>query len=280
MTNVPSHANLEAFLRRVRRSPQSLLLLDYDGTLAPFQTDRDQAVPYPGVTEVLSDIVDTGRTRVVMVTGRRAHELLRLLDVSPSPEIWGTHGREHLRTDGTYEQQPINEQTLEALYQADQWVDNVKVHHLLEHKPASMALHWRGLSDLEAREIRNKVLLGWLPIADQACLTIEHFDGGIELRPADCSKAHAVRTILAEMPADTLVAYLGDDEADERVFDELGDRALRVLVRTHWRDTSADVWLRPPAQLLDFLNSWLDAARSEDERPVQLRPSPALGRSA
>jgi trehalose-phosphatase len=280
VTIVPLHANVEAFLRHVRCSRQSVLLLDYDGTLAPFSLNRYQALPYPGVTEVLGDIIDTGRTRIVMVTGRRAHELLRLLEVSPRPEIWGTHGREHLRSDGSYERQPIDEQTLEALYQADQWVDNIDLHHLVEHKPGSMAVHWRGLSDVEVREIRNKVLLGWLPIADQACLTIEHFDGGIELRPADCSKADAVRAILAELPADVPVAYLGDDEADEQVFDELRDRGLRVLVRPHWRDTSADVWLRPPVQLLDFLNSWLDATRAEHEPAIQLRPSSALGRSA
>jgi trehalose 6-phosphate phosphatase len=277
---VPTNISVPSFLRRVAKSRQSVLLLDYDGTLAPFSPDRYRALPYPGVMEVLTDIMETGRTRVAFVTGRRAHELLPLLELSPPPEIWGTHGRERLNSDGSYERQPIDEMTLDALSQADQWVDSIELHHLVEHKPASMAVHWRGLSDVEVHEIRNKVLLGWLPIADRACLTIEHFDGGVELRPADCSKADAVRAILAEVPVDAPVAYLGDDEADENVFDALQDRGLRVLVRPNWRETSADVWLRPPIQLLQFLSDWLSVISSANTGQARQAVSPIIGKSA
>lgn len=75
--------NLVAFFREVARARRSALLLDYDGTLAPFELDRNQAVPYPGVTELLQDIMDTGRTRVVIISGRRAQELGPLLRLSP-----------------------------------------------------------------------------------------------------------------------------------------------------------------------------------------------------
>jgi trehalose-phosphatase len=269
MSIASSNMNPHAFLRRVARSRSSVLLLDYDGTIAPFRPDRFRAFPYPGVTELLSEIMETGRTRVAFITGRRAHDVPPLLDLTPVPEIWGTHGRERLSSDGSYQRQAVDDDTLEALYQADLWVDSIQLHHLAEHKPGSLAIHWRGLSDKEAYEIRQKVLLGWLPIADRACLTIEHFDGGVELRPADCSKADAMRAILTEVPLDSPVAYLGDDEPDENVFAALRDRGLRVLVRPHWRDTTADVWLRPPIQLLEFLRGWLDATRTESVDQTQ-----------
>jgi hypothetical protein len=32
-----------------------------------------------------------------------------------------------------------------------------------------------------------------------------------------------------------------------------------VQVRQQWRETSADLWLRPPDQLRDFLHDWLQA---------------------
>jgi len=277
MTIASSNMSLHSFLRRVERSRSSVLLLDYDGTIAPFRPDRFRAFPYPGVTELLCEIMETGRTRVAFVTGRRAHDLPPLLDLTPVPEIWGTHGRERLNSDGSYQRQAVDKETLEALYQADLWVDSIQLHHLAEHKSGSLAVHWRGLSDKEAYEIRHKVLLGWLPIADRACLTIEHFDGGVELRPADCSKADALRAILAEVPLEAPVAYLGDDEPDERVFDALRDRGLRVLVRPHWRATAADVWLRPPAQLLEFLSDWLDATRTTSLEQ-SCGPSPVTAR--
>ena len=151
--------------------------------------------------------------------------------------------------------------TLDALSAADEWVDSLKLHHLAEHKPGSLAVHWRGLTEEEAREVRCKVLLGWLSIADRACLTLEQFDGGVEMRMADRNKGDAVRTILTEMDVDAPVAYLGDDQSDEDAFRILQNRGLCVLVRPQWRETAANLWLRPPVQLLRFLRDWLAACQ-------------------
>lgn len=256
-----SELDVQNFFRNIAQARQSALLLDYDGTLAPFQQDRYQAFPYPGVTALLREIMDTGRTRLVLITGRRAHELVALLDLSPHPEIWGTHGLERFYSDGSYLAPQMDACAFDALSAADSWVDNLQLHHLAEHKPGSLAVHWRGLTQDEALEIRSKVLLGWLPIADHACLTLEQFDGGIEIRMSDRNKGDAVRTILAEMEVDAPVAYLGDDTPDEDAFRALQGRGLGVLVRPQWRDTAANLWLRPPTQLLAFLRQWRDACR-------------------
>lgn len=45
---------IETLLLRVAKAPLSALLLDYDGTLVRFSMDRDQAVPYDGVTNALT----------------------------------------------------------------------------------------------------------------------------------------------------------------------------------------------------------------------------------
>ncbi len=105
-------------------------------------------------------------------------------------------------SDGSHEMQPMDSYTLDALAAADEWLDSLKLHHLAEHKLGSLAVHWRGLPEDEVREIRSRVLLGWLSIADRACLTLEQFDGGIEMRMADRSKGDAVRAILSEMDID------------------------------------------------------------------------------
>jgi len=102
-------------------------------------------------------------------------------------------------------------------------------------------------------------LLGWLPIADRAHLILQEFDGGVEIQVQGCNKGEAVRTILAEMEAETPVAYLGDDQTDEEAFRALAGRGLGVLVSPVRRETAADIWLRPPAALIEFLLGWLDA---------------------
>ena len=40
---------MEQFFDELSRARESALLLDYDGTLSPFQLDREEAFPYPGV---------------------------------------------------------------------------------------------------------------------------------------------------------------------------------------------------------------------------------------
>jgi trehalose 6-phosphate phosphatase len=88
--------SLAAFFAGLEQAPGALLMLDYDGTLAPFRVDPAQARPYPGVTESLDVIIQEGSTRVVVVTGRRAAEIAPLLGTRVTTEVWGSHGWERL----------------------------------------------------------------------------------------------------------------------------------------------------------------------------------------
>src|SRR5216684_3889853 len=58
-----------SFFQRVRRASSRALLLDYDGTLAPFTPDRTRAFPYREIPELVSQIMRQG-TRVILISGR------------------------------------------------------------------------------------------------------------------------------------------------------------------------------------------------------------------
>lgn len=255
---------LEVFVRTVALAPESALLLDYDGTLAPFHTQRDQAFPYPGVALLLQEIVRDARTRVVVITGRDATDLLPLLNIHPRPEIWGSHGLQRLRPDGTPEMPNLDQQTLNGLSEADSWLSHKHLRHRAEFKPGGIAVHWRGLSALEAADLRARALLGWRPIVAQSGLDLLEFDGGIEIRARRANKGDAVRVFLNEISVDTPVAYLGDDNTDEAAFQAIGDRGLSILVRPEWRETAARLWLKPPEDVIDFLGLWLRSSAGGD----------------
>ena len=89
MPDIDTKLDLQPFFDELSRSRESALLLDYDETLSPFQLDRDEAYPYPDVSTLLTEIMNTGHTRMVLITGRRAHEVITLLGIDPHPEIWG-----------------------------------------------------------------------------------------------------------------------------------------------------------------------------------------------
>src|SRR5512143_421226 len=102
-TAIARISDVEIFFRQVSEAKHRLLLIDYDGTIAPFQIDRTRAFPYPTIPELLDSIMATCSTRVVLVSGRNAREIPPLLGLRPHPEIWGSHGFERLFSDGRYE---------------------------------------------------------------------------------------------------------------------------------------------------------------------------------
>jgi trehalose 6-phosphate phosphatase len=258
-TNLDSRSKpqLESFLRQVARAPRSLLMLDFDGTLAPFQRDRRKALPYPGIRSVLQEIIDIGNTRVVIVSGRDVTETVPLLAVKPHPEVWGLHGLQRLKADGSIELCELDESTLNALTAAEDWLRSQNLQHTVELKTGSIAVHWRGLEESEAQAIREHVMLGWTAIAEHFGLDLMDFDGGIEIRSRKANKGTAVRTLLSEMDPGVPAAYLGDDTTDEDAFLAMTGRGLSILVRSEWRPTAAQIWLKPPNELLELLAGWL-----------------------
>jgi trehalose 6-phosphate phosphatase len=252
------------FLRQLARASQANLILDYDGTLAPFRTRRDQAYPYPGIEAILQKIIHNGRTRIVIITGRDANEVHPLLKLHPRPEVWGIHGLQRLKTDGSLEILSLNERSLDGLSDADRWLGYQQVRHAAEFKSGSIAVHWRGLSESAAEDLRARVELGWRPIAQHSQLNLLEFDGGVEIRATEADKGAAVRTFLDETPRAAPAAYLGDDTTDESAFCAMKDRGLSILVRPKWRQTSAQFWIKPPAELLDFLGLWLKTCAEGD----------------
>ncbi|HZP17405.1 MAG TPA: trehalose-phosphatase, partial [Terriglobales bacterium] len=126
-----------------------------------------------------------------------------------------------------------------------------------------IAVHWRGLSAEERASVEKKVRATCEAIVNDCGLQILPFDGGLEIRVPGKNKGDAVNTILAELGPGAATAYLGDDQTDENAFRAIKGRGLSVLVRPEPRPTMADVWLRPPEELVRFLRDWLEACGAE-----------------
>lgn len=257
-------SQLTPFLRTVAQAAQAVLMLDYDGTLAPFHTRRNEAYPYPGVALLMQEIVSNGKTRVVVISGRDANDILPFLDIYPRPEVWGNHGLQRLRADGSAEIPRLDEQTLNGLSDADRWLGSQRLRRTAEFKAGGIAVHWRGRSGWDAENIRTRVLVGWRAIADQSGLDLLEFDGGVEIRARGADKGTAVREFLHEVGPDTPAAYLGDDATDESAFQAMQGCGLSVLVRPEWRQTAAQLWLKSPDELLDFLGLWRKSCVEHD----------------
>jgi trehalose 6-phosphate phosphatase len=265
---------LDQFFRAFAGETGASLLLDYDGTLAPFRVDRFQALPWAGVRDLLNQIQAQGCTRVVVVTGRPAAEILPLLGVEPAPEVWGLHGAERLHSDGRRELEqipPAARTELDVLTaQLKRDATGALRGGLIEEKPNAIVMHWRGATPARARMIEKQTRILFEPLAQMDGLSLLEFEAGLELR-AGRDKGEAVMAILGETAGTNLhreripAAFLGDDLTDEAAFRAIkdygshGGHGLGILVRNQPRPTAADLWLQPPGELRDFLKRWLCA---------------------
>jgi trehalose-phosphatase len=173
---------LDAFLKQLKTAPSSALLLDYDGTLAPFHVDRNRAFPYPGAISILERIAQSGRTKVIIISGRPIVELRALLAPMNNLDMWGTHGLERQFSNGSYSCVSINEEDVVALARAQEWIVAAGLLSRAEIKLGGIAIHWRGLSPAEAKSVQSLTLDGWTKIAEQSRLKLLQFEAGLELR--------------------------------------------------------------------------------------------------
>lgn len=262
MEILSSDVDLDGFFARLGCSQERVLFLDFDGTLAPFRDNRHEVAPYDGVRQRLNAMLRHGHTRLVVVTGRVVAEMPELLGLNPTPEIWGTHGWERRYPDGSLEVPDLDARTERALAAAHEHTQALDLGDRLERKPATVAVHTRGLSSREASDLVERVEGLWRPLAEETAAELHAFDGGVEMRVPGCDKGTAVATVLGELE-DPVVAYLGDDQTDEDGFRALGGWGLSVLVRDEFRETAADLWIQPPDELLQWLDRWHEASKGD-----------------
>lgn len=246
--------DLDAFFKKVGEG-DSLLILDYDGTLAPFVAERMQAFVYPGMGKCLECLADLKTTKVVIMSGRQLSDFDVLLPHLPF-EIWGSHGRERRHANGEKVVIPIDPTAQDGLARGLKVLQRYAENNFYEIKPYSIALHWREMDPEERNDIVSLVEGAWNLLIANFPLEIRQFDGGIELKVEGVDKGTAVKTLLSEVPYQAAIAYLGDDMTDEDAFRALGDRGLKVLVREELRPTLADIQLIPPDEVFIFLNRW------------------------
>jgi trehalose 6-phosphate phosphatase len=257
----PRTSGYSKFMQDLAAAKQRVLIVDYDGTIAPSTVHRLRTVPFPGVTELLHRIMLECGTRVIVTGSRAAHEVIPLLGMIPPPEIWGTYGAERVLADGSYEEIEVSQDALEVLLKSETRLEREGLGHLLDVRLAAVAVHWKGLRPVEVLRVRTKAHKVLEPLAHTSGLVLVDFEEGVEIRLRGANKGTAVQNLLCQLHADVPIAYIGDDITDEDAFRVLNDRGLTVLISGKPRFTAAQISLKAPDDLLGFLQAWVKACR-------------------
>jgi trehalose 6-phosphate phosphatase len=259
---------------------RSVVIVDFDGTLAPIVADPPAAQPLPEAAATLARLARCVG-RMAVVSGRPLDFLRHWLPVD-GLALFGQYGVERL--DGA---------EIMTAPGADGWADAVRRAAddaertlpglFVERKGTiALALHWRQRPDLEPAAID----LGRRLAADHG-LRIEPGRGTLELRPpVDIDKG----TTTGELAAGASAAlFMGDDRGDVAAFDALTRlvdegrlaHAVRVAVRSPETPGElldrADLTVEGPHGALEILDRLAELVTGGSSTPAI--PAPRPGRA-
>jgi len=216
-------------IRSYWQSDNSIMLLDYDGTLVPFAEKPQKARPDEGLLNMLDALGESPKTEVVIISGRDKETLdkwfgNRNLGLVAEHGVWiKDRGKpwetiEPLRDDWKEQMNPILE-----------WYEDRTPGSFIEEKDFSLAWHYRKadpqLASIRARELKDELL----QLTANLNLGILEGSKVIEIKSVGINKGRAALHWLSRGGWDFILA-IGDDWTDEDVFAVLPESAYSIKV--------------------------------------------------
>jgi trehalose 6-phosphate phosphatase len=239
-----------------------VLLLDFDGTLAPIVSRPELAAMPPVTRAALDRLRGCAGVSIAIVSGRGladARERAALEGIAYA----GNHGLEiegpSLRRihEEAVRARPHLEEAAAAIGQAVRGIEGAFV----EDKYFTLSIHDRLVAPEEMPRVRAIVreAAGRFPE-----LRVTEGKQVLEVRPdVDWHKGRAVEFLLdnLDVPAGAPVLYLGDDRTDEDAFEVLRARAVGegiVVAESAPAETAATSYLRDPVEVGTLLTDLAD----------------------
>lgn len=247
----------EELKERYQKAEKRLILLDYDGTLVPFQSDPEKCVPDVKLREILEKLIYAKNTKVAIISGRPAEFLERVLGEYPI-DMAAEHGIWFKSNGGDWEINP-------DLPSDNYWKDDARTvinfyvdrtpGSFLEEKKNSLVWHYRkvdaGLAAFRSSELNShlKHMMAEKEIEVMAGNNI------IEVKPMASNKGKAALRLKKTYAPDFILAA-GDDRTDEYIFEALGDKHYTIKVGNEF--TRARMNVSDPEAVRQLLSELAD----------------------
>lgn len=238
-------SDLATVLAPMRAHPaSSVLLFDYDGTLAPIVDDPAAAIASPGVDDALALLTERFQ-RVGVISGRPVAFLSDHLPASV--HLSGLYGLESAHGGRTTVRDGV-EHWRQSIGEAADAMDALGLGGVVvERKGLSVTVHYRnGPASAPAVEAEATAL------AEASGLHARPAKMSVELHPPVPTDKGAVVRELAD--GATAVLYVGDDLGDVAAFSALADLRATGTVTVAVAVTSAEA----PAELIDAADVTVD----------------------
>ncbi len=219
----------ELLLSDYQAARQRLILLDYDGTLVPFASRPQKAVPDEAVLRQLEAMAADARNEVVIITGRDRKAMDRWFGTLPIG-IVSEHGVwiKEVNSAWWMPEQISSEWKQEIRPLLQIYADRTPG-SFVEEKEHSLVWHYRraepGLASIRAMELKDDLL----HLTSNLNLAVLEGHKVLEIRNAVVNKGRAVSHWLNQKSWDFILA-IGDDRTDEDLFEVLPSDAYSIKV--------------------------------------------------
>ena len=251
--------------RQLANAGHVLLLLDYDGTLAPIAPRPDLATLPPAARQALLRLARRERYTLGLVSGRGLADLTEMVGL-PGLIYAGNHGLEIRGPEPELELElelnfvhpeaarlrPELDALLVGLKERLAGYDGV----LVEGKGLTLSVHYR----LTPEELRGEVHAGFdavvAPAQEAGRVRVTRGKEVLEVRPnVAWDKGRAIARIAESFPAGTLAVFFGDDLTDEDGFAAVHALdGISVFVGAARQPTQAQYRLDSPQEVAETLS--------------------------
>ena len=216
--------------RLVSLARHRLLMLDYDGMLAPFTAARHAATPLPRSLTLVRRIAACRDTSVAIMTGRPSGEIERLAGSVPGVVV-GEHGWERKAPERNVVRAPLDPVVVATVERADREARSSGWGDLIDRKRTAVVLHTRSLSRARARVLKERCVEAGQALTRTGHVRLDPIDGGVELRARGRNKGTAALSLMSQALPGTLGVFVGDDVSDEEALYLVRDRGFGVRMR-------------------------------------------------
>lgn len=249
--------NKAKLIKKFQTAQKKIFLLDYDGTLAAYDTNPEKAIPLPEIYQLLNQLIEND-AQIVIISGRDRIFLDKHFGHLPI-KLVAEHGVWIKKNSSKWEMsQNLQNDWMESIRPIlENFVDRTPG-SFLEEKEYSLVWHFRkvapGLSEIRANEL-TMVLRGLLANSN---IAVMQGNKVLEVKNGSINKGNAANAFLTQ--SYDFIFAMGDDWTDEFMFKEIPDHAVTVKVGTS--ETAAKYFIENQSDVLDLLKGFVEEMNS------------------
>jgi len=261
--NILKEQHIQRIISDFNKAGKRSILLDYDGTLAPYEKRPSLAVPSEELILLLKQLTANPSNEIVIISGRDVNTLEKWLGHLPLNMI-AEHGACIKYKDEEWKELiSINTEWKEQVRPLMQLFVDRCAGSFVEEKKTTLAWHYRNtdpeLGFTRSRELRNSLL------QLTANTSLQVIDGNkvLEVRMVGVDKGVAALSMLSSFNPDFILC-IGDDATDEDMFRALRERGYTIKIGR--ANTSAQYTILSQRDVFPFLRRFIEPVNQTANR--------------